>query len=182
MMREAAVLSSSRVDPGRRRMPACQPSMAPSRPRLVLLLRAGRAWRPRLETGHSVAELGDAAFALDDHPNDPVERFVFIEGYAHIGRLGPGQSSSPRTRTGSRATTWARCCAGCGSASRRDGRRRRTTGGSLRKSRACSPAAGSNVLASSGRIALQCDRLNKDVRMTCIDMCERRRRADTYDV
>jgi hypothetical protein len=32
-----------------------------------------------------VAELGDIAFALDDYPNDPVERFVFIEGYAHTG-------------------------------------------------------------------------------------------------
>jgi hypothetical protein len=32
-----------------------------------------------------VVELGDAAFALDDHPNNPVERFVFIEGYAHTG-------------------------------------------------------------------------------------------------
>lgn len=32
-----------------------------------------------------VAELGDTAFKLDDHPNDPVERFVFIEGYAHTG-------------------------------------------------------------------------------------------------
>ena len=32
-----------------------------------------------------VAELGDIAFKLDDHPNDPVERFVFIEGYAHVG-------------------------------------------------------------------------------------------------
>ncbi|MDX1378491.1 MAG: hypothetical protein R3307_06560, partial [Anaerolineales bacterium] len=32
-----------------------------------------------------VAELGDKAFKLDDHPNDPLERFVFIEGYAHSG-------------------------------------------------------------------------------------------------
>ncbi|MEP0805974.1 MAG: hypothetical protein HRF47_10805 [Chloroflexota bacterium] len=32
-----------------------------------------------------VARLGDAAFKLDDHPNDPIERFVFIEGYAHAG-------------------------------------------------------------------------------------------------
>ncbi len=32
-----------------------------------------------------VAELGEQAFALNDYPNDPVERFVFIEGYAHIG-------------------------------------------------------------------------------------------------
>ncbi|MDD2923127.1 MAG: hypothetical protein PHQ36_12650, partial [Anaerolineales bacterium] len=30
-----------------------------------------------------VAKLGDVAFKLDDYPNDPVERFVFIEGYAH---------------------------------------------------------------------------------------------------
>ncbi len=33
-----------------------------------------------------VVELGEEAFALGDYPNDPVERFVFIEGYAHEGR------------------------------------------------------------------------------------------------
>jgi hypothetical protein len=32
-----------------------------------------------------VAELGEIAFNLNDHPNDPVERFVFIEGYAQTG-------------------------------------------------------------------------------------------------
>ena len=32
-----------------------------------------------------VVKLGDTAFKLDDHPNNPVERFVFIEGYAHVG-------------------------------------------------------------------------------------------------
>ena len=32
-----------------------------------------------------VVSLGDAALHLDDHPNSPVERFVFIEGYAHMG-------------------------------------------------------------------------------------------------
>lgn len=32
-----------------------------------------------------VVSLGDAALRLDDHPNNPVERFVFIEGYAHAG-------------------------------------------------------------------------------------------------
>ncbi len=32
-----------------------------------------------------VALLGDIAFSLDDTPNDPVERFVFIEGYARVG-------------------------------------------------------------------------------------------------
>lgn len=31
-----------------------------------------------------VAHLGDIAFALDDYPNDPFERFVFIEGYANV--------------------------------------------------------------------------------------------------
>ncbi len=32
-----------------------------------------------------VAKLGDVAFHLNDYPNDPDERFVFIEGYAHEG-------------------------------------------------------------------------------------------------
>jgi hypothetical protein len=32
-----------------------------------------------------VAQLGDVAFGLNDYPNDPLERFVFIEGYAHTG-------------------------------------------------------------------------------------------------
>ena len=32
-----------------------------------------------------VTHLGDTAFTLDDYPNDPIERFVFIEGYAHNG-------------------------------------------------------------------------------------------------
>jgi hypothetical protein len=32
-----------------------------------------------------VAKLGNEAFNLDDHPNDPIERFVFVEGYAHVG-------------------------------------------------------------------------------------------------
>ena len=32
---------------------------------------------------NQVVSLGDTAFGLDDHPNNPVERFVFIEGYAH---------------------------------------------------------------------------------------------------
>ena len=32
-----------------------------------------------------VVKLGNQAFDLDDSPNNPVERFVFIEGYAHAG-------------------------------------------------------------------------------------------------
>lgn len=39
----------------------------------------------QFEDWQKVAELGDIAFKLDDHPNDPVERFVFIEGYARTG-------------------------------------------------------------------------------------------------
>jgi hypothetical protein len=35
-----------------------------------------------------VAALGDIAFSLDDHPNDPVERLPFIEGYAHTNQWG----------------------------------------------------------------------------------------------
>jgi hypothetical protein len=31
-----------------------------------------------------VVRLGNQAFALDDSPNNPVERFVFIEGHAHV--------------------------------------------------------------------------------------------------
>ncbi|HMB21748.1 MAG TPA: hypothetical protein VKP08_02895 [Anaerolineales bacterium] len=33
----------------------------------------------------TVTRLGDEAFALNDYPNNPLERFVFIEGYAHTG-------------------------------------------------------------------------------------------------
>jgi hypothetical protein len=33
-----------------------------------------------------VVALGNQAFKLDDAPNNPIERFVFIEGYAHAGK------------------------------------------------------------------------------------------------
>ena len=32
-----------------------------------------------------VSDIGDAAFKLDERPHDPLELFVFIEGYAHSG-------------------------------------------------------------------------------------------------
>jgi hypothetical protein len=32
-----------------------------------------------------VVEYGEIAFNLADHPNDPIERFPFIEAYAHTG-------------------------------------------------------------------------------------------------
>ena len=34
---------------------------------------------------NEVVKLGDKAFKLNDFPNSPLERFVFIEGYAHAG-------------------------------------------------------------------------------------------------
>jgi len=33
-----------------------------------------------------VVSIGETAFQLDEHPHDPVELFVFIEGYAHAGK------------------------------------------------------------------------------------------------
>lgn len=41
-----------------------------------------------------VVRLGEIALALGDHPNDPVERFVFIEGYAHNGNWARAQELS----------------------------------------------------------------------------------------
>ncbi len=35
-----------------------------------------------------VVKLGDQAFKVNDYPNDPIERFVFVEGYAHAGNWG----------------------------------------------------------------------------------------------
>ena len=39
-----------------------------------------------------VAQLGDKAFQLKDYPNDPVERFVFLEGYAQEGNWARAQA------------------------------------------------------------------------------------------
>jgi hypothetical protein len=39
----------------------------------------------QMKDWEGVVELGEVALMLDDTPNDPVERFVFIEGYAHAG-------------------------------------------------------------------------------------------------
>jgi hypothetical protein len=41
-----------------------------------------------------VVRIGEIVFALDDHPNDPVERFVFIEAYAHVGDWARAQELS----------------------------------------------------------------------------------------
>ena len=44
-----------------------------------------------------VAALGDQAFALGDYPNDPAERLVFIEGYAHTGAWGRAEAAFGRS-------------------------------------------------------------------------------------
>jgi len=51
------------------------------------LARQAKDWK-------QVAALGDIAFALDDYPNDPIERFVFIEGYAHTREWGKAEELS----------------------------------------------------------------------------------------
>ena len=38
----------------------------------------------QMENWELVGRLGDEGFRLTDYPNDPLERFVFIEGYAHL--------------------------------------------------------------------------------------------------
>lgn len=87
LMRDSAALSSNRWVQTHQtaRMPAVY-GAEPAHGWCYYFERAGLAaqqgdWR-------TVADLGDAAFRLDDHPNDPVERFVFIEGYAHTNAWG----------------------------------------------------------------------------------------------
>ena len=46
-----------------------------------------------------VAALGDQAFALSDYPNDPAERLVFIEGYAHTGQWAQAEAISAQSQS-----------------------------------------------------------------------------------
>ena len=39
----------------------------------------------QVQDWEKVVSLGEKASKLDDYPNDPIERFVFVEGYAHVG-------------------------------------------------------------------------------------------------
>ncbi|KPL75149.1 hypothetical protein [Leptolinea tardivitalis] len=45
----------------------------------------------------AAADLGDEAFALGDYPNDPIERFVFIEAYARSGKMDRARELSEET-------------------------------------------------------------------------------------
>ncbi|MBN1305253.1 MAG: hypothetical protein JXA13_12525 [Anaerolineales bacterium] len=85
MLREAAVLSTT------------SPILAASQPGMPHFFgpEPGPNWCYYFEKAdlarqsgdwQQVADLGDLAFSTGDTPNNPVERFVFIEGYAHVGR------------------------------------------------------------------------------------------------
>jgi len=86
LMREASALSNTDQiltdsDPV---MPAIfQPEPAHSQTWCYYFEKADLA--RQLGDWETVTRLGDEAFALNDYPNNPLERFVFIEGYAHTG-------------------------------------------------------------------------------------------------
>ena len=84
LLREAASLSSSEPieADGSLRMPAIY-APEPAHGWCYFFEKADLARQQR--DWEQVVRLGDQAFRLDDYPNDPVERFVFIEGYAHAG-------------------------------------------------------------------------------------------------
>ena len=84
LMREAAALSSSVwIQPEGRATP---PEVFGSEPRRGWCYYFEQADLARQQGNwEAVVRIAKIAFALDDHPNDPVERFVFIEGYAHTG-------------------------------------------------------------------------------------------------
>ena len=84
MMREAARPLLQCLDPALTGTRGCRPSTGPNRPTAGATTLNGPNLQRRCGLG-AVADLGDEAFRLDDHPNDPVERFVFVEGYARTG-------------------------------------------------------------------------------------------------
>jgi hypothetical protein len=84
MMRSAASLSSAEwvVQDGSARMPAIY-GPEPAHGWCYYFEKADLAAQSKNWT--RVAQLGDQAFRLNDYPNDPAERFPFIEGYAATG-------------------------------------------------------------------------------------------------
>ncbi len=93
LMRDAARLSSSAwILPGETATPPNVYGSEPSRGWCYYFERADLARQS--QDWEEVIRLAEIAFALDDHPNDPVERFVFIEGYAHMGDWARAQELS----------------------------------------------------------------------------------------
>jgi hypothetical protein len=93
MMREAARLSSSAwILPEET---ATLPKVYGSEPQRGWCYYFERADLARqLKDWDAIVRIAEIAFSLDDHPNDPVERFVFIEGYAHAGEWARAQELS----------------------------------------------------------------------------------------
>jgi hypothetical protein len=85
-MREAAALSNSEqiVETQTAVMPAIYDPEPPHAQAWCYYFEKADLAR-QFSEWEEVAKLGDAALKLSDHPNNPVERFVFIEGYAHTG-------------------------------------------------------------------------------------------------
>lgn len=93
LMREAARLSSSAWVA--REKTAVMPKVYGSEPPRGWCYYFEQADLARqIKDWEEVVRLGNIALALDDHPNDPVERFVFIEGYAHVGDWARAQELS----------------------------------------------------------------------------------------
>ncbi len=84
LMREGAALSSSEwILPDGAAVPPAAYGPEPTHGWCYYFERADLA--RQAGDWERVTELGQQAFALDDYPNDPSERFVFIEGFAHMG-------------------------------------------------------------------------------------------------
>ena len=93
LMREAAALSSSAWI--RPEETATMPNVYGSEPPRGWCYYFERADLARqMKDWEEVVRIAGIAFELDDHPNDPVERFVFIEGYAHAGDWARAQELS----------------------------------------------------------------------------------------
>jgi hypothetical protein len=109
LMREAARLSSSAwILPEET---ATMPNIYGSEPPRGWCYYFERADLARqVKDWEEVVRMAGIAFALDDHPNDPVERFVFIEGYAHVGDWSRAQELSLESFRVSKATMAPMLC------------------------------------------------------------------------
>jgi hypothetical protein len=114
LMREAARLSSSAwiTDQATARMPGIY---GPEPPHGWCYYFERAQLAAQLGDWSTVTKLGEAAFGLDDYPNDPVERFVFVEGYAHVGQWSAAIDQSSKAYGVSKqyvgpllCTLWAR--------------------------------------------------------------------------
>jgi hypothetical protein len=93
LMREAATLSSSALITPEEN--AHMPNVYGSEPSHGWCYYFERADLARqMKAWEELVRLAEIAFGLGDHPNNPVERFVFIEGYAHVGDWARAQELS----------------------------------------------------------------------------------------